>query len=179
MTFELAEPWRWLWESQNNKWMHMHEWITDSKLLLCYIFCVHVCLSMAYIIKYFKTSKVKHMWTLYKAIKIQSLFLFSSFLLAAVSSAARLMGCTIQRLMSALSTHRIQAGKDSVAKKLTLQQVCFMHLSYNRLSLFSTTMLFVWMYTQAYSRIIYLCMCTDYMVQVFLTEPLLLLLSSA
>ncbi|KAG5551198.1 hypothetical protein RHGRI_009582 [Rhododendron griersonianum] len=40
----------------------------------------------------------------------------------AVSSAARLMGCTIQRLMSALSTHRIQAGKDSVAKKLTLQQ---------------------------------------------------------
>ncbi|KAF7112158.1 hypothetical protein RHSIM_RhsimUnG0258700 [Rhododendron simsii] len=40
----------------------------------------------------------------------------------AVSSAARLMGCTILRLMSALSTHRIQAGKDSVAKKLTLQQ---------------------------------------------------------
>ncbi|XP_058211002.1 myosin-2 isoform X1 [Rhododendron vialii] len=40
----------------------------------------------------------------------------------AVSSAARLMGCTIQRLMSALSTHRIQAGKDSVAKKLMLQQ---------------------------------------------------------
>lgn len=75
-----------------------------------------------------------------KLSKFKAYFLF---LLAAVSSAARLMGCTIQRLMSALSTHRIQAGKDSVAKKLTLQQVCFMHLSYNRLSLFSTTMLFV------------------------------------
>ncbi|PSR96336.1 Myosin-2 like [Actinidia chinensis var. chinensis] len=40
----------------------------------------------------------------------------------AVTSAARLMGCSTQDLMLALSTHRIQAGKDSVAKKLTLQQ---------------------------------------------------------
>ncbi|GFZ12563.1 myosin 2 [Actinidia rufa] len=40
----------------------------------------------------------------------------------AVTSAASLMGCSTQDLMLALSTHRIQAGKDSVAKKLTLQQ---------------------------------------------------------
>ncbi|KAF5949106.1 hypothetical protein HYC85_015063 [Camellia sinensis] len=40
----------------------------------------------------------------------------------AVTSAARLMGCSTQDLMLALSTHRIQAGKDTVSKKLTLQQ---------------------------------------------------------
>ncbi|XP_057465935.1 myosin-2-like isoform X2 [Actinidia eriantha] len=40
----------------------------------------------------------------------------------AVTSVARLMGCSTQDLMLALSTHRIQAGKDRVAKKLTLQQ---------------------------------------------------------
>ncbi|XP_052177405.1 myosin-2 [Diospyros lotus] len=40
----------------------------------------------------------------------------------AVTTAARLMGCSTQDLMLALSTHRIRAGKDSVAKKLTLQQ---------------------------------------------------------
>lgn len=39
-----------------------------------------------------------------------------------VTSAARLIGCSALDLMSALSTHRIQAGKDTVAKKLTLQQ---------------------------------------------------------
>ncbi|CAL5341893.1 unnamed protein product [Camellia sinensis] len=40
----------------------------------------------------------------------------------AVTSAARLIGCSTQDLMLALSTHRIQAGKDTVSKKLTLQQ---------------------------------------------------------
>ncbi|KAL6999435.1 hypothetical protein U1Q18_000597 [Sarracenia purpurea var. burkii] len=40
----------------------------------------------------------------------------------AVTSAASLMGCSTQELMLALSSHRIQAGKDSVIKKLTLQQ---------------------------------------------------------
>ncbi|KAK3010950.1 hypothetical protein RJ639_011846 [Escallonia herrerae] len=40
----------------------------------------------------------------------------------ATLSAARLMGCNAQHLMVALSTKRIQAGKDNVAKKLTLQQ---------------------------------------------------------
>ncbi|XP_031266701.1 myosin-2 [Pistacia vera] len=40
----------------------------------------------------------------------------------AVTSAARLMGCSAEALMLALSTHKIQAGKDGIAKKLTLQQ---------------------------------------------------------
>nr|KJB13453.1 hypothetical protein B456_002G076300 [Gossypium raimondii] len=40
----------------------------------------------------------------------------------ALTSAARLMGCTSNELNQALSTHRVQAGKDSFAKKLTLQQ---------------------------------------------------------
>ncbi|KAJ8764679.1 hypothetical protein K2173_007767 [Erythroxylum novogranatense] len=40
----------------------------------------------------------------------------------AVTCAARLMGCRNQDLMLALSTHSIQAGKDTIAKKLTLQQ---------------------------------------------------------
>ncbi|XWS52002.1 hypothetical protein CRYUN_Cryun11dG0030300 [Craigia yunnanensis] len=40
----------------------------------------------------------------------------------ALTSAARLMGCAPHELMQALSTHRIRAGKESIAKKLTLQQ---------------------------------------------------------
>ncbi|XWS27952.1 hypothetical protein CRYUN_Cryun25bG0024500 [Craigia yunnanensis] len=40
----------------------------------------------------------------------------------ALTSTARLMGCAQHELMQALSTHRIRAGKDSIAKKLTLQQ---------------------------------------------------------
>ncbi|KAL7087756.1 hypothetical protein ACP275_13G088300 [Erythranthe tilingii] len=40
----------------------------------------------------------------------------------AVTNAAGLIGCGIQDLMLALSTHSIQAGKDKVAKNLTLQQ---------------------------------------------------------
>ncbi|XVF04085.1 hypothetical protein REPUB_Repub05bG0051200 [Reevesia pubescens] len=40
----------------------------------------------------------------------------------ALTSAARLMGCAPHELMRALSTHIIQAGKESIAKKLTLQQ---------------------------------------------------------
>jgi len=43
--------------------------------------------------------------------------------LAALTTAASLMGCSEQELMLALSTHKIQAGKDSIAKRLTLQQV--------------------------------------------------------
>ncbi|KAK2984719.1 hypothetical protein RJ640_004544 [Escallonia rubra] len=41
---------------------------------------------------------------------------------SATLCAARLIGCNAQDLMVALSTKRIQAGKDNVAKKLTLQQ---------------------------------------------------------
>ena len=44
--------------------------------------------------------------------------------LAAVTSAANLIGCSEEDLMLALSTRKIQAGKDNIAKKLTLQQVC-------------------------------------------------------
>ncbi|XP_022717027.1 LOW QUALITY PROTEIN: myosin-2 [Durio zibethinus] len=40
----------------------------------------------------------------------------------ALTIAARLMGCAPHELMQALSTHRIRVGKDSIAKKLTLQQ---------------------------------------------------------
>ncbi|KAI3457512.1 hypothetical protein Pfo_014175 [Paulownia fortunei] len=40
----------------------------------------------------------------------------------AVTNAAGLIGCGTQDLMLALSTHSIQAGKDKVAKRLTLQQ---------------------------------------------------------
>ncbi|CAI8606982.1 unnamed protein product [Vicia faba] len=39
-----------------------------------------------------------------------------------VTSAALLMGCTSQDLMAALSTHKIQSDKDTVAKSLTLLQ---------------------------------------------------------
>ncbi|KAK6229517.1 hypothetical protein SCA6_018468 [Theobroma cacao] len=40
----------------------------------------------------------------------------------ALTSAAKLMGCAPHELMQALSTHRMQAGKDSIAKKLTLRE---------------------------------------------------------
>ncbi|GFQ06239.1 myosin-2 [Phtheirospermum japonicum] len=40
----------------------------------------------------------------------------------AVTNAAYLLGCATQDLVLALSTHSIQAGKDKVAKRLTLQQ---------------------------------------------------------
>ncbi|KAK1350220.1 Myosin-2 [Heracleum sosnowskyi] len=40
----------------------------------------------------------------------------------ACKSACSLLGCDSKDLMLALSTHKIQAGKDTVAKKLTLQQ---------------------------------------------------------
>lgn len=40
----------------------------------------------------------------------------------AVTNAASLIGCSVQDLMLTLSTRKIQAGKDSVAKRLTLQQ---------------------------------------------------------
>ncbi|KAF8391408.1 hypothetical protein HHK36_023712 [Tetracentron sinense] len=40
----------------------------------------------------------------------------------AVTSAAKLMGCNVQDLMLALSTCKIQAGNDNIAKKLTLRQ---------------------------------------------------------
>ncbi|KAL3503279.1 hypothetical protein ACH5RR_037728 [Cinchona calisaya] len=40
----------------------------------------------------------------------------------AVTNASSLIGCKSQELMLTLSTHKIQAGKDRVAKRLTLQQ---------------------------------------------------------
>lgn len=44
-------------------------------------------------------------------------------ILTAVTTAARLMGCGVSDLVLALSTRKIVAGKDSIPKKLTLQQV--------------------------------------------------------
>lgn len=40
----------------------------------------------------------------------------------AVMNAARLIGCSVPGLMLALSTRKIQAGRDTISKKLTLQQ---------------------------------------------------------
>ncbi|KAK7335378.1 hypothetical protein VNO80_27178 [Phaseolus coccineus] len=40
----------------------------------------------------------------------------------AVTNAAVLMGCRPQELMAALSTHKIQAGKDTITKTLTMRQ---------------------------------------------------------
>ncbi|KAF1881143.1 hypothetical protein Lal_00023176 [Lupinus albus] len=40
----------------------------------------------------------------------------------AVTTAALLMGCSSEELMTALSTRKIQAGKDTIAKTLTLRQ---------------------------------------------------------
>ncbi|KAF2285940.1 hypothetical protein GH714_009103 [Hevea brasiliensis] len=40
----------------------------------------------------------------------------------AITNAARLMGCSIQDLTLALSTHKIRCGKDDIVKKLTFQQ---------------------------------------------------------
>ncbi|KAF1866956.1 hypothetical protein Lal_00018342 [Lupinus albus] len=40
----------------------------------------------------------------------------------AVTTAALLMGCSSEELMTALSTRKIQAGKDTIAKMLTLRQ---------------------------------------------------------
>ncbi|KAK9159952.1 hypothetical protein Syun_006293 [Stephania yunnanensis] len=38
----------------------------------------------------------------------------------AVTSAAKLMGCNVQDLISALSSYRTQAGNDNIVQKLTL-----------------------------------------------------------
>lgn len=40
------------------------------------------------------------------------------------------MRCKSDELMLALSTHKIQAGKDKIAKRLTLQQVCMVFSSF-------------------------------------------------
>jgi myosin-5 len=43
----------------------------------------------------------------------------------AVANAAMLMGCNTEELMVVLSTRKLQAGTDCIAKKLTLRQVMF------------------------------------------------------
>ena len=43
----------------------------------------------------------------------------------AVTNAAMLMGCNLEELMVVLSTRKLQAGADCIAKKLTLRQVTF------------------------------------------------------
>ncbi|TYI96470.1 hypothetical protein E1A91_D01G075300v1 [Gossypium mustelinum] len=63
----------------------------------------------------------------------------------ALTSAARLMGCTPNELNQALSTHRVQAGKDSFAKKLTLQQAID---SRDALAKFIYASLFDWLVEQ-------------------------------
>lgn len=46
------------------------------------------------------------------------------FFLTAVTNVAMLMGCNSKDLMVVLSTCKIQAGRDCIAKRLTLRQVC-------------------------------------------------------
>lgn len=43
---------------------------------------------------------------------------------AAVTNVAMLMGCNSEDLMVVLSTCKLQAGRDCIAKRLTLPQVC-------------------------------------------------------
>lgn len=63
----------------------------------------------------------------------------------AVRNASRLMGCHVHDLMLALSTHKIQAGKDSIAKKFTLQQAID---SRDALAKFIYASLFDWLVQQ-------------------------------
>uniref|UniRef100_A0A6N2MHE8 Myosin motor domain-containing protein n=1 Tax=Salix viminalis TaxID=40686 RepID=A0A6N2MHE8_SALVM len=63
----------------------------------------------------------------------------------AVNSAARLINCSAQDLILALSTHKIQAGKDSITKKLTLQQAIDRR---DALSKFIYADLFEWLVVQ-------------------------------
>lgn len=44
--------------------------------------------------------------------------------LTAVTNVAMLMGCNSKELMVVLSTCKLQAGKECIAKRLTLRQVC-------------------------------------------------------
>jgi len=41
-----------------------------------------------------------------------------------LATAAKLLGCTSNQLVTAMSTRKIRAGNDSIIKKLTLPQVC-------------------------------------------------------
>ncbi|KAJ6753689.1 MYOSIN-2 ISOFORM X1 [Salix purpurea] len=63
----------------------------------------------------------------------------------AVNSVARLINCSAQDLILALSTHKIQAGKDSITKKLTLQQAIDRR---DALSKFIYADLFEWLVVQ-------------------------------
>lgn len=44
--------------------------------------------------------------------------------MTAVTNVAMLMGCNSKELMVVLSTCKLQAGRDCIAKRLTLPQVC-------------------------------------------------------
>jgi myosin-5 len=48
-----------------------------------------------------------------------------------LATVAKLLGCTANQLVTAMSTRKIRAGNDSIIKKLTLTQVC------NHLEMFS------------------------------------------
>jgi hypothetical protein len=41
-----------------------------------------------------------------------------------LATAAKLLGCTANQLVTAMSTRKIRAGNDNIVKKLTLTQVC-------------------------------------------------------
>jgi myosin V len=41
-----------------------------------------------------------------------------------LATAAKLLGCTANQLVTAMSIRKIRAGNDNIVKKLTLTQVC-------------------------------------------------------
>lgn len=49
----------------------------------------------------------------------------------AVTNVASLIGCSEQELVLALSTRKVQAGKDEVTRRMTLQQVKFLKNLYS------------------------------------------------
>lgn len=70
------------------------------------------------------------------------------FYVAAVTNASGLIGCKAQDLMLTISTWQIQAGKDRVAKRLTLQQVCTMF------SCLFCISYFCWMHARKISQVL-------------------------
>lgn len=56
--------------------------------------------------------------------------------LAAVTNVAMLMGCNSKDLMVVLSTCKLRAGRDCIAKRLTLRQVCLVAIYHSSVVIF-------------------------------------------
>jgi myosin heavy subunit len=55
---------------------------------------------------------------------------FDCVIFTGLATAAKLLGCTANQLVTAMSTRKIRAGNDSIVKKLTLTQVCSLLKNY-------------------------------------------------